>query len=116
MSETTTQKPMGGTWRLTSPDGRHWEGTGPLAACRAEQVERVPPSLQLERVLADEQEVADWMMEKDAARYRWLRGRLPGSAYRIEGVIYSEGGSGVDSAIDAAMAAELAIGAATQNV
>ena len=40
---------------------------------------------------------------KDAERYRWLRGRLPGSAYRIAGVIYSEGGHGVDVAIDAAM-------------
>lgn len=43
---------------------------------------------------------------KDAERYRWLRGRLPGSAYRIAGVIYSEGGQGVDVAIDAAMAQE----------
>lgn len=42
-------------------------------------------------------------LRKDAERYRWLRARLPGSAYRIAGVIYSEGGSGVDMAIDAAM-------------
>lgn len=41
--------------------------------------------------------------EADAKRYRWLRSRLPGSAYRIAGVIYSEGGDGVDRAIDAAM-------------
>ena len=40
---------------------------------------------------------------KDAARYRWLRGRLPGAAYRVAGVIYSEGGQGVDQSIDAAM-------------
>ena len=44
----------------------------------------------------------------DAARYRWLRSRLPGGAYRIAGVIYSEGGKGVDAAIDAAMARESA--------
>jgi len=42
----------------------------------------------------------------DAQRYRWLRARMPGSAYRIAGVIYSEGGSGVDAAIDAARAQE----------
>jgi hypothetical protein len=42
-------------------------------------------------------------MAKDAERYSWLRVRLPGSAYRIAGVIYSEGGQGVDVAIDAAM-------------
>ena len=41
---------------------------------------------------------------KDAERYRWLRSRLPGAAYRIAGVIYSEGGAGVDAAIDAARA------------
>ena len=45
-------------------------------------------------------------LRKDAARYQWLRGRLPGSAYRIAGVIYSEGGEGVDAAIEAAMAAK----------
>ena len=43
---------------------------------------------------------------RDAERYRWLRGRVPGGAYRIMGVIYSEGGAGVDAAIDAAMAQE----------
>ncbi|MBD1554687.1 ead/Ea22-like family protein [Pseudomonas typographi] len=42
-------------------------------------------------------------LRKDAERYRWLRGRVPGSAYRVAGVIYSEGGDGVDAAIDAAM-------------
>ncbi|MHA3884627.1 ead/Ea22-like family protein [Stutzerimonas degradans] len=45
-------------------------------------------------------------LAKDAERYRWLRGRLPGSAYRIAGVIYSEGGDGVDAAINAALAAK----------
>lgn len=38
-----------------------------------------------------------------ARRYQWLRRRVPGSTYRIMGVIYSEGGQGVDAAIDAAM-------------
>lgn len=45
-------------------------------------------------------------LRQDAERYRWLRGRVPGSAYRVAGVIYSEGGDGVDAAIDAAMAKE----------
>lgn len=43
---------------------------------------------------------------KDAERYRWLRARIPGGTYRVMGVIYSEGGPGVDAAIDAAMAGE----------
>lgn len=42
--------------------------------------------------------------EIDPFAAQWLRGRLPGGAYRIAGVIYSEGGAGVDAAIDAAMA------------
>lgn len=46
-------------------------------------------------------------LRKDAERYHWLRSRVPGGAYRIMGVIYSDGGAGVDAAIDAAMAAEL---------
>ena len=40
--------------------------------------------------------------EADAERYTWLRSRVPGGTYRIMGVIYSEGGAGVDAAIDAA--------------
>jgi len=45
-------------------------------------------------------------LRKDAERYRWLRSRIPGSTYRIMGVIYSEGGAGVDAAVDAAMVAK----------
>ena len=45
-------------------------------------------------------------LEADAERYRWLRSRVPGGAYRIMGVIYSEGGAGVDAAIDAARGAK----------
>ena len=45
-------------------------------------------------------------LRKDAERYRWLRARIPGGTYRVMGVIYSEGGPGVDAAIDAAMAGE----------
>lgn len=44
-------------------------------------------------------------LKADAERYQWLRARLPGSAYRIAGVIYSDGGEGVDAAIDAVRAA-----------
>ena len=44
--------------------------------------------------------------KEDAERYRWLRNRIPGSAYRIAGIIYSEGGAGVDAAIDAARKGE----------
>lgn len=44
--------------------------------------------------------------KQDAERYRWLRNRIPGSAYRIAGIIYSEGGAGVDAGIDAARKGE----------
>ena len=43
---------------------------------------------------------------KDAARYQWLKSRLPRSAYRINGMIYFEGGAGFDAAIDEAMQKE----------
>ena len=45
-------------------------------------------------------------MRKDSERYKWLRSRMPGAAYRVEGIIYSQGGSGVDAGIDAAIAKE----------
>ena len=45
-------------------------------------------------------------LRKDAERYKWLRSRMPGAAYRVEGIIYSQGGSGVDAGIDAAIAKE----------
>ena len=45
-------------------------------------------------------------LRKDAERYAWLRSRMPGAAYRVEGIIYSQGGSGVDAGIDAAIAKE----------
>lgn len=48
----------------------------------------------------------DEAVRKDAARYQWLRNRLPGSDYRVAGIVYSEGGEGVDEAIDAAMRAQ----------
>ena len=48
-----TPKPMQGTWRLTAPDGRYWYGMTPLAACRAEQAERVPAQVAVQRILAE---------------------------------------------------------------
>jgi hypothetical protein len=45
-------------------------------------------------------------LRKDAARYQWLRSRVPGGAYRVMGIIYSEGGEGVDAGIDSAIAGE----------
>jgi len=48
-----TPKPMQGTWRLTAPDGRYWDGMTPLAACRAEQAERVPAQVAVQRIVAE---------------------------------------------------------------
>ena len=48
-----TPKPMQGTWRLTAPDGRYWDGMTPLAACRAEQAERVPAQVAVQRIMAE---------------------------------------------------------------
>lgn len=40
-------RPQAGTWTLTAPDGRYWQGMTPLAVCRAEINERIPPSVQM---------------------------------------------------------------------
>lgn len=42
-------------------------------------------------------------LTQDAKRYRWLRNRMPGQAYRVAGIIYGEI-SEVDKQIDAAIA------------
>jgi len=47
-----TPKPQSGTWKLTAPDGRTWEGDSPLKACGAEQRERVPAQVALQRIYA----------------------------------------------------------------
>ena len=49
---------------------------------------------------------------RDAERYLWLRSRIRGNEYRNMGVIYSEGGEGINAAIDAAMACKNAEGEA----
>lgn len=56
-----------------------------------------PMTTFLERVFAERE-----ALRADAERLEWLRARIPGGTYRIMGVIYSEGGAGVDAAIDAA--------------
>lgn len=68
------------------------------------EVDVVKRSDALAPLAAKDAEIA--ALRADAERYRWLRGRVPGGTYRIMGVIYSEGGSGVDAAIDAARAKE----------
>ncbi len=47
-----TPKPQVGTWTLTAPDGRTWQGDSPLKTCGAEQRERVPAEVALQRVFA----------------------------------------------------------------
>lgn len=54
--ETETQKPQEGTWILTAPNGREWAERSPLACVAAEQRERIPATVRLQRILdaADE--------------------------------------------------------------
>ncbi len=65
-----TPKPMEGTWVLVAPNGREYTGLSPMQALRAEQAERVPSELALERILLSAESTQD---ERDAVRYRWLR-------------------------------------------
>lgn len=52
LASTATAAPMEGTWRLVAPDGREWEAPSPLHCVRLEMLKRVPPSVQMARVLA----------------------------------------------------------------
>ena len=45
-------EPQEGTWTLTAPDGRQWTGASGLLAAAAEQSERIPKEVQLERIFA----------------------------------------------------------------
>lgn len=46
-----TPKPIRGVWKLTAPDGRTWQAESPLRCCSAEQRERVPADVAIERIL-----------------------------------------------------------------
>lgn len=46
-------EPQEGIWTLTAPDGRQWTGESGLCAAAAEQRERIPPAVQLERIFAE---------------------------------------------------------------
>ena len=39
-----------GAWTLTAPDGRTWQADSPLKACSAEQRDRIPPEVVLQRI------------------------------------------------------------------
>jgi len=87
-------------------DGRHF--------CKTHH----PPTVQEKRVAADEKnfklykerqdhiaayQAAAEKVARNAARYLWLRDRIPGSAYRAMGLIHADSCEGIDVAIDAAM-------------
>lgn len=46
------ERPMAGTWTLTAPDGRTYKAESPLACCGAEQRDRIPPRVILDRMFA----------------------------------------------------------------
>lgn len=49
--------PQPGTWTLVAPDGRRWTGRSPFDAVRAEQRERIPATVALQRVLLAASEI-----------------------------------------------------------
>lgn len=61
LASTATPQPMAGEWTLIAPDGRRWRAPSPLHCVRLEMLERVPPSVQLARVLvaAEEPDLAE---------------------------------------------------------
>lgn len=49
---TSTPSPQQGIWTLTAPDGRTWQADSPLKAVSAEQRERVPAKVAVDRIFA----------------------------------------------------------------
>jgi hypothetical protein len=104
-----------GTWTLTAPDGRQWQADSPLRVVRDEQAARVPASVRMARInaMVDEVSAEDATLERDAARYRWLRQVPTHFATYLWGVhgaglplnrIYINAPERLDAAIDAALA------------
>lgn len=59
-------EPQEGTWTLTAPDGRQWTGASGLMAAAAEQRERIPASVQLERIFAAvDEDSCEWSQDDD---------------------------------------------------
>ena len=52
LDERETPKPQAGEWTLTAPDGRTWKADSPLKTVGAEQRERVPAKVAIERIFA----------------------------------------------------------------
>jgi hypothetical protein len=48
-----TPKPMQGPWTLKRPDGKCYVADSPIACVRAEQAERVPASVAVQRIMAE---------------------------------------------------------------
>ena len=57
-AETNRYPPQAGTWTLTAPDGRKWEGKTPLDVVRQENAERVPATVRLQRL---HQGIHEWL-------------------------------------------------------
>lgn len=50
-AEQNPYPPQEGTWTLTAPDGRTWQGKTPLDCVRQENTERVPAEVRLRRLM-----------------------------------------------------------------
>ncbi len=66
-----------GIWKLIAPNGDTWEGDSPLHCLRKEKDERIPSSVQLER-LAAVLEKDDWISAEE---------RQPESGERVLAII-----------------------------
>lgn len=52
-----------GTWTLIAPDGRRWTGQSPLNVVSVERNERVPASVQLERLRSEADKWVEGIIE-----------------------------------------------------
>jgi len=70
--------PQTGTWTLIAPDGRTWTAESPLKVCAAEQRDRIPAEIMLQRIF----EAVD-KYEKSAMDDCLSPARDPSKCYRV---------------------------------
>lgn len=69
-SKDETPKAEAGTWTLISPSGKQWQASNPIRCAAAEQRERVPPEVAMERIIAAIVEGDRDELEADRVRFQ----------------------------------------------
>ena len=82
---TSTPSPQQGIWTLTAPDGRTWQADSPLKAVSAEQRERVPAKVAVDRIFAACEEAQPAVLAVPGWDYDTLYWLIRGTGYVTRG-------------------------------